>query len=100
MILTTAGYEVIAASNGLEGISIFRSSPRRFALILTDLRMPVMDGNQLVHLVRETTPEAKIICMSGYTEDPIPGKVVFVQKPFQPARLLEAVKKVLHEIET
>jgi hypothetical protein len=44
VVLEAAGHEVIAASNGVEGIALFRSSPDRFALILTDLKMPVMDG--------------------------------------------------------
>jgi hypothetical protein len=44
VVLEAAGHEVIVASNGVEGIALFRSSPDRFALILTDLKMPVMDG--------------------------------------------------------
>ena len=49
---------------------LFSLPPRRFDLILTDIRMPVMDGIQLVHLVRETRPTAKIVCMSGFTGAP------------------------------
>jgi two-component system, cell cycle sensor histidine kinase and response regulator CckA len=99
MILNAAGHNVVPASNGLEGISLYRSSPRRFDLILTDLVMPVMDGIQFVKLVRATNPNAKIVCMSGYTEEPLPHNVEFVPKPFQPAQLLECIEGVLHPVE-
>jgi CheY-like chemotaxis protein len=65
-ILRSAGHQIITASNGMEGIALFRSSPERFDLILTDLEMPVMNGHQLIKLARETNAGAKIICMSGY----------------------------------
>ena len=97
VILQTAGYEVITASNGVEGVALFRSSPDQFSVVLTDLRMPVMNGQQLVKLVQETNPRAKIICMSGYTDEDMPAGTVFLQKPFSPdalrARVSEALKR-------
>ena len=95
MILKEADYVVVCASNGLEGVSLYRSSPDRFDLVLTDLEMPVMDGHQLIQLVRETRTGAKIICMSGYTDRDLPAGVEFLQKPFSPSALRECVDKVL-----
>jgi CheY-like chemotaxis protein len=63
-MLRKAGHIVVTA-NGVETVALFRSSRDRFDLILIDLRMPVMDGHQLVKLVRETNNRAKIVCMSG-----------------------------------
>jgi two-component system, cell cycle sensor histidine kinase and response regulator CckA len=94
-ILKGAGHTVILASNGLEGISLYRSSPERFDLVLTDLGMPVMDGHQLVKLIRETNASARIICMSGYTNEAMPANVEFLQKPFAPSVLRACVDNVL-----
>ncbi|HXA53218.1 MAG TPA: response regulator [Candidatus Acidoferrum sp.] len=94
-ILKGAGHSVSLASNGLEGVSLYRSSPTRFDLVLTDLGMPVMDGHQLVKLIRETNASARIICMSGYTDLPLPANVDFLQKPFAPSDLRACVDNVL-----
>jgi two-component system cell cycle sensor histidine kinase/response regulator CckA len=94
-ILKAAGHTVILASNGLEGVALYRSSPTQFDLVLTDLGMPVMDGHQLVKLIRETSASARIICMSGYTDRPIPANVEFLQKPFEPSVLRACVDNVL-----
>lgn len=96
VILRSAGHQIIAASNGIEGIALFRSSPERFDLILTDLQMPVMNGHELIKLARETSASAKIICMSGYTDEPLPARIEFLQKPFQPAVLLARVSEMLN----
>ncbi len=97
VILRSAGHQIITASNGIEGVALFRSSPERFDLILTDLQMPVMNGHQLIKLARETNAGAKIICMSGYSDEPIPVGVEFLQKPFQPAVLLARVSEMLNQ---
>jgi CheY-like chemotaxis protein len=93
-VLEREGHHVVIASNGLEGISLFRSSPERFDRILTDLKMPVMDGHQMIELIRETSPGAKIICMSGYSEKSLPADVEFLQKPFTPSALIECINKI------
>lgn len=94
-ILQRAGHAVVAASNGLEGISLFRSSPNQFDLILTDLQMPVMDGNELVALARETDDRMKIMCMSGGTDKP-PADAKFLRKPFDMKTLVECVNRLLY----
>ncbi len=96
-ILQKAGHTVFAASNGLEGVALFRSSPDRFDIVLTDIQMPTMDGHQLVKLVRETRASAKIICMSGYTDKPTPPNTVFLRKPFQMNALYACMDELLHQ---
>jgi DNA-binding response OmpR family regulator len=95
VILRSAGHEIITASNGIEGIALFRSSPERFDLVLTDLKMPAMNGHQLIKLARETSAGARIMCMSGFTDEPIPAGIEFLQKPFPPAVLLGRVREML-----
>ena len=77
-ILRRAGHIVVTASNGVEGVALYRSSPDLFHVVLTDLRMPTMDGYQLVELLRETNSTMKIICMSGGLAKRIPANTEFV----------------------
>jgi two-component system, cell cycle sensor histidine kinase and response regulator CckA len=94
-ILRSAGHDVVTASNGLEGIALYRSSPDRFKLVLTDLQMPTMNGHQFVKLARETSACVKIICMSGFTSEPVPADTEFLQKPFSATALRVCVDKLL-----
>lgn len=96
-MLQRAGHNVVTASNGAEGVAIFRSSPYRIDIVLTDLQMPTMDGDQLVKLVRETSPSAKIICMSGNTNRPIPANTEFLRKPFEMNVLYAIVDRLLSQ---
>jgi two-component system, chemotaxis family, chemotaxis protein CheY len=63
MILGPAGHQVIEAENGLEAVVLFRAAPQTFDCVITDLDMPVMNGFELIELVQETRPLARIICM-------------------------------------
>lgn len=91
LMLQSAGHSVIAAANGLEAAALYRSAPEKFDVVVTDLDMPVMDGYQLVELIRETRPLAKIICMSGNPGPQLPTSVPFLQKPFRPETLRDLV---------
>ena len=94
-LLRKAGHVVVTASNGLEGVRLFRSTSGHFDLILTDLRMPAMDGHQFVKLVRETSSRAKIICMSSAIDEPIPANTEFLPKPIDLNDLYERVDELL-----
>jgi DNA-binding NtrC family response regulator len=76
--------------------TVFRSTPDRFDLVITDLRMPAMDGYQLIQLVRESRPGARIICMSGYSDEPLPPGTEFLRKPFDMSAVRACVDKMLN----
>ena len=63
--------------------------------------MPGMDGHTLVKLVQEELPSIKVILMSGYAEDTIPGEISkdnsinFLSKPFSLSKLAAKVKEVM-----
>ncbi len=94
MLLRSAGHEVMTAANGLEAVALFRSFRNRISLVITDIRMPVMDGNEVVKLVREERPGARIICMTGFAER-VPEGVPVLSKPFRPDQLRECVEQTL-----
>ena len=81
-IVGSSGHNALQARNGLEAVAIFRSSPDSIDLVITDLKMPVMDGNEAVRRIRETRPLAAIICVSGYSDQECPQGTMFLSKPF------------------
>ncbi len=97
MILKSAGHQVLEAGNGVEGISLYRSYSKRIDVVVTDLKMPVMDGHEMVRMIRAANPKARIVCMSGYTEQDPPEGTIFLEKPFRPDVLRETVGSLLEE---
>jgi sigma-B regulation protein RsbU (phosphoserine phosphatase) len=93
--LKHVGYDVLTASNGLEGVEVFRSCPDLIDLVLTDLRMPVMTGNEAVHQIRETRPDAKVICMTGSSEDVRLKGVPVLAKPFSLKTLYHSISRLV-----
>jgi CheY-like chemotaxis protein len=93
LILTSAGHNVLAAINGLEAVALFRSYSSSIDLIITDLVMPVMDGYELVRLIRHQQPNAKIICMTGYSNRDYPEGTALLTKPFRPDELRQLVDR-------
>ncbi len=66
--LSRRGFEVQAASNGQAGLKVFLNSPADFDVILTDIRMPSMDGIELLKKVRDEDYHTPVIIMSGYDD--------------------------------
>ena len=99
--LERQGYRVLEAGNGDEGVRTFRQNADAISLVLLDLTMPVMGGEEAIGLLKSDHADLKVILMSGHSEEHamelFGGKGVsgFLQKPFTPARLAEEVKSVL-----
>ena len=51
------------ACNGIEALAVFLDSS--FDLVLTDLQMPIMDGSRLAHLIKEISPQTRVILLTG-----------------------------------
>jgi CheY-like chemotaxis protein len=101
VILERLGYTVLEAMDGDEALSVWRRERGRIDLLITDIVMPHVDGPALVRRVRGSRPDAKVIYVSGYTDDAIirrgewePG-TPFLQKPFTSLALARAVRAVL-----
>ncbi|ACP26447.1 putative two-component response regulator transcriptional regulatory protein [Sinorhizobium fredii NGR234] len=93
------GHETVEAGDGADGLA--RLKDQRFDLLLSDIRMPVMDGIELVHQASAAFPQLKILLMTGYAEqreraDDISGKVVdVISKPFSLPDIRKAVAHAL-----
>ena len=98
-LLQAVGYEVEACTNGREALDAIEARP--FDLIITDINMPEMNGEELLNRIRENpaTSGLKVIVVSTESNE---GRIArlrekgaaFVHKPFTPERLREVVIEV------
>jgi PAS domain S-box-containing protein len=100
-LLQRAGYRVLAAPNGEEGLAVFGARRRDIDLVLTDLVMPKMGGIEMYERFRRDGDRVKVVFMSGYPEQRFreraasdPG-VRFVTKPWTAGDLLRQVRELL-----
>jgi CheY-like chemotaxis protein len=102
-VLETFGYQVFVAANGAEAVAICAQNSGRISLMMTDLRMPVMNGAAAIEAIRTIAPEIKIIVttaetISDKTKHFIPSSAQAVlQKPYTPEKLLFAIHELLHD---
>jgi len=94
-VLEVEGATCVSASSGEEGLSVFDSAGP-FDLILSDIKMPGMNGDELVRLIRRQDRKVFIICMSGYTmykkEDILSwGANAYLEKPLEMDELVQLI---------
>jgi len=65
-VLEEFGYKVVTAKSGEEALGLFAA--RKFDLIVTDFRMPAMDGIELIKKIRDSDSQVRIIMLSGFVE--------------------------------
>jgi PAS domain S-box-containing protein len=102
--LTRAGYEVLLAGNGEEALRIFPRHASRISLVLLDLVMPVMSGEEALPHLLTMKPGVPVIVSSGQDERECIRKLQesrvagFLQKPYKPALLVEKVHAILEGV--
>ena len=104
LILRNLGYHVIEAANGEQALRLVHEARGvKIDLLLTDLVMPKMNGNELAYRIRELLPQIKVLFCSGYPEKlaarngMIAPTIRFLQKPVVPRTLAIKVREVLDE---
>jgi len=98
--LQDAGYSVVEASDGTAGLRALRSD-LRIDLLLSDIKLPDIDGYQVAEAAKALRPDLKVILMTGYAPSPLPStleSVVYrvLQKPFSLETLPETVAAALN----
>jgi two-component system cell cycle sensor histidine kinase/response regulator CckA len=102
-ILDHYGYRILAAASADEALELCKAHHREIKLLITDVVMPGMNGRQLAELVAYTSPQVKVLYISGYTSNAIVHQGVldagiwFLPKPFSLAALVAKVREVLDD---
>ncbi|HUI79522.1 MAG TPA: response regulator [Bryobacteraceae bacterium] len=100
-LLEELGFQVEVAGNGEEALKLF--SAAGFDVVVTDYRMPRMNGAELIVRIREIDPNARIILLSGFveplglSEQNTGANAVIAKSSSEPAHLVRWVKRLLNE---
>lgn len=95
------GHGILEARSASEALAVARTHDGPIHLLLTDVMMPGMSGNQLVRHFWEERPGTPVLCLSGYAEADmvrygvLEAGLAFMEKPFQPVALSEKVREIL-----
>jgi nitrogen-specific signal transduction histidine kinase/ActR/RegA family two-component response regulator len=96
-LLESHGYTVITACDGAEGVALFAQNRDRVALVITDMVMPIMDGQATISALHRLSPELPIIAASGldptgrFAQGTSAHAKHFLSKPYTPEKILAAV---------
>jgi CheY-like chemotaxis protein len=101
--LKAAGYRVITACDGSEGVKIYTEHQKQISAVFTDMMMPVMDGAAMIRAMKQINPQVNIIAASGLVEGQMikaeqAGARMMLRKPFTSGEVLRAVRKVMDEV--
>jgi CheY-like chemotaxis protein len=104
LALERLGYRVIMASDGSEAIGLFQRVSNQIALVILDLSMPVMSGEECLKKLKGIRPDIPVLLSSGFSEAEAvrrfqaSGVTGFLQKPYTARRLAELVKTSLEGV--
>jgi DNA-binding NtrC family response regulator len=93
--LERLGYAVDACGSPEEALQAFDQNPRRYALVLTDLTLPGISGEQMLDRMRERNPKLRAIISSGYPYQPRSRQTGFLLKPYAPKMLAELINSLI-----
>lgn len=101
-VLRSLGYDVIEAANGDDAQQLIgKSADKKIDLLLTDMVMPQMSGRHFADWLRKTSPQTKVVFISGYLEESLlpadrrDQEMFFLPKPFDPEQLATKIREAL-----
>ena len=99
-ILEDGGYEITEAEGGLEAIALLAQG-HPLDLLMADLDMPGLGGDEMVRRIRATRPDLKVLYVTGHIDKlmdarPLWEGEAFLEKPFNPVGLREAISLLLY----
>ena len=98
-----AGFEVLCATDGPEALALYKREAGRIGVVLLDLTMPQMNGEQVFAALRADNPDVRVVLSSGYSEQEAvkhfhgQGLFGFVAKPYRAKELIARVRAALEE---
>jgi CheY-like chemotaxis protein len=103
-ILSEADFDVTTAQSGFECLDLFRKRPRHFHLVLLDLSMPFMDGEETFGRLRGINPDVVVLLSTGFIAQERLDRMVaagmagFLRKPHRPDEMVAHVQRVLESV--
>ena len=101
MLLEAMGYKVFMARSGQEALVVYKARKEEIHLVMMDMIMPGMGGENAIDILRTINPELKVILSSGYSLDGQATRIMergcqgFIQKPFSAKELSQKIREVL-----
>ena len=103
MILEAVGFEVLLAADGREAVEVFRERGHEIRVVLLDMTMPHMGGEEAFSELRRIRDDVRVILSSGYNEQEATNRFAgkglagFIQKPYPPMKLAEILRAILDD---
>ena len=100
-MLERVGFEVLTAADGREALELFQERREQIVLVLLDLTMPDLDGEETFRELRRMAPRVRVLMSSGYTESEIAPRFAgkrlsgFLQKPYTLEALTQSLQSAL-----
>ncbi len=102
-ILVLKGFKVISAYDGLQGILEYRNHMKEITVVISDIGLPQLGGEEVFKQIKKLNPEAKIILISGFIDPEMKARLFeagarhIIQKPYMPDKILRVIKDVIEE---
>lgn len=102
LLLSAYGYDILTAENGHEGVEIFKAE--RPSLVLTDIKMPIMDGIEALKEIKRIDPHAEVIVITGHGDMELAIQALnldatdFINKPLQRESLEQALNRAAERL--
>jgi signal transduction histidine kinase/ActR/RegA family two-component response regulator len=100
-ILVSKGYKVLIAEDGMQGVEIYQSHQKEIAVVLSDVGLPLLSGQDVFKKIRAINPGAKIILASGYFDPETKSEMFnaglknFIQKPYMHDEVLKKIREAI-----
>jgi PAS domain S-box-containing protein len=94
-VLRQQGYQVLEAEHGPRALEIARAHAGEIDLLISDVVMPHLGGFELAEALHRVRPALRVLLISGYPGDRVPGDAEFLAKPFSRETLLERVGQLI-----
>jgi len=100
-VLQGNGYRVLLAVNGKQAVDIYKKNSQDIALVILDMAMPGMGGEEAFLKMKEANPGIKALLSTGYSQDGRASGIIskgvkgFIQKPYEFNQLLAKIRQIL-----
>ncbi|HEY6111594.1 MAG TPA: response regulator [Chthoniobacterales bacterium] len=103
-ILVEAGFRVVSAHSGFECLDLFRGSPHVYDLVILDMNMPLLDGEETFHRLRNIRPDVPVILCAGFVQQEKLNRLItaglagLLRKPLAPNEIVDHVRATLETL--